>query len=89
MDALDDVRRMIESPAPKGSEATITVIRNMVKEYDKGVAALQSNPAFTDSATEYRKRVRAIVANNIAEIAGSNPNAIQFYTNVLKRLLEQ
>jgi hypothetical protein len=88
-DVLTDMRNMLSTDVPEGSTATADVIRNMIAEYDKGLLALQANPAETDAATAYRQQARAIIANRIAEIAGANPNAIQFYNNVLKRLLEQ
>lgn len=88
-DVLADMRNMLEADIPEGSTATADVLRRMIAEYDKGIMTLQANPADTDSATAWRQQTRAIIANRIAEIAGPNPNAIQFYDNVLKRLLEQ
>jgi hypothetical protein len=89
LNALTDVRAMLAAGVPEDSHGTAAKLSEMIAEYDKAESLISSLGGLSDNDISYRQRVRALAASRIAGIAGVNQNAVLFYENVLKRLLEQ
>lgn len=86
--ALDDARNMLASPeAPRTSTANL--LRKMIETYDNAKASLDNVTAQTDEAISYRRTLRQSASNELRTMAGTNPNALEFYDTILKRLIEK
>lgn len=86
--ALRDARDMLDSPyAP--NNATATLLRKMIATYDSADATLSSVTSQTDAALSYKRTLRQNVSKQLEQMAGTDPNALEFYNSILKRLIEK
>lgn len=87
INALENTREMLASgKAPEN--ATTDAIRRMIAVYDEAKNSLDNTTSQTDSALSFKRNIRSSASQRMQEIAGSNPNAVEFYDAVLKRLIE-
>lgn len=87
INALNNTREMLASDmAPQN--ATTDTIRQMIAIYDEAKNTLDNTTAQTDMATSFKRNVRTSASERMKQVAGSNPNALEFYDAILKRLIE-
>lgn len=67
---------------------TTTRLRKMLDAYNAASSQVGSIVSETDAAAGAKKAIKSQAQENLASIAGSNPNAILFYETILKRLLD-
>lgn len=87
VDVLTDVRNMLNSGMVERS-STANILRSMIQEYDSIKAQLDSISSQSDSDAAFKERLRTQGSSKLIEIAGINPNALNFYNTILKRLIE-
>lgn len=84
---VEDMRRMLGSGDVPESETTAK-LRRLVTEFDRLYGAVNSITATDDFASEQKRNLKVLAVQRLEEIAGTDPNAIAFYENILKRLLD-
>lgn len=85
--ALKDTRQMLSSPLVSDT-ATVRKLRQMIELYDSAKATLDSVVSQTDASIAYKKTLRSSASQQLQQLAGTDPNAIEFYDTILKRLIE-
>lgn len=85
--ALTDAREMLASPLVTETD-TVRRLRNMIEMYDSARATLDSVVSQSDASVAYKKTLRMSASQQLQQLAGTDPNAIQFYDTILKRLIE-
>ena len=85
-EALDDLRDVVSSGRSPNKKLA-NVFAGMIKQYDDGMAEIDSNTGRTDYDVGLRKYMRDNLKTYLLEIAGDNPNAKSLYYNVFETLI--
>jgi hypothetical protein len=70
------------------TDDTSNRIRKMIRVFNIADNQAKSILAETDAASNAKKTIKSDALDELAKIAGSNPNAVLFYETILKRLLD-